>query len=205
MIRHSFQPQPRRNGFSIVELLVVTASLGILLGASIQVTQNALRREEGLNVVLAVAGWLEEIQRNAVRLGQQCTVTFDASNDVWTSKNPGERIASVTPENCAMEPSLLLPRTGFTQAANTPDRKPFKITIAHKSESWNGPQLTFTKIGSVTLTKNYVFAVQSTLTDNAFTRRCVRITQVVGTIGVGKLPNDAPLARCQWNTYDDAI
>lgn len=205
MIRHSFRPRLRRNGFSIVEMLVVTACLGFLLGASIQVTQNALRREEGVTVVLAMAGWLEEIQRNAVRLGEQCTVTFEATKEKWTPKNPGERIASVTPEACAIEPIMLLPRTGFTQASNSPDRKPFEVTIAHKSESWNGPELRFTKRGSVTLTKNFVFAVQSTITKDASTRRCVRITQVVGTIGVGKLTTDEPLERCKPDSFDEAI
>jgi type II secretory pathway pseudopilin PulG len=207
MIRHLLRSTQPRNGFSIVELLVVTACLGLLLGASISVTQNALRREEGVTVVLSVAGWLEEIQRNALRLNLEegCTVTFEASQGSWTPRNPGERIASVTPPACAIESELLLPRTGFTQGSSTADRKPFAITIAHGSGSWNGPQLVFTRRGSVPLTNHYRFAVKSLITNNKTTNRCVRITAVVGSIGVGRLPEADNSPLCQTETYDDEI
>lgn len=202
--------RPRRhahhhNGFSMVEMLMVTACLGILLGASISVTQNALRREEGVTVVLAVAGWLEEIQRNALRLNQRCTVSFDTSLNTWTPRNPGERIASVTPATCAIEPELLLPRTGFTQQASTGDRKPFAITIVHGPDSWNGPQLVFTRRGSVALTDSFRFAVKSQISSAKSTQRCIRITPVVGSIGVGKLREDEPAERCQAASFDDVI
>jgi type II secretory pathway pseudopilin PulG len=200
-LRHAHQ----RNGFSIVEMLVVTSCLGILLGASISVTQNALRREEGVTVVLAVAGWLEEIQRNALRLNQPCTVTFDTSLNTWTPRNPGERIASVTPVTCAVEPELLLPRTGFTQQASTADRKPFAITIIHGTDSWNGPQLVFTRRGSVPLTDSFRFAVKSQVSNAKSTQRCVRITPVVGSIGVGKLRENEAIERCHATSFDDVI
>jgi len=207
MNRRPLRHAHHRNGFSIVEMLVVTACLGILLGASISVTQNALRREEGVNVVLAVAGWLEEIQRNALRLNlkEGCTVTFDTSLNTWTSRNPGERIASVTPATCAVEPELLLPRTGFTQQASTADRKPFAITIVHGPDSWNGPQLVFTRRGSVTLTESFRFAVKSQISSAKSTQRCIRITPVVGSIGVGKLRENEPVERCQATSFDDVI
>jgi len=205
MNRRPLRHAHHRNGFSIVEMLVVTACLGILLGASISVTQNALRREEGVNVVLAVAGWLEEIQRNALRLNQPCTVTFDTSLNTWTSRNPGERIASVTPATCAVEPELLLPRTGFTQQASTADRKPFAITIVHGPDSWNGPQLVFTRRGSVTLSESFRFAVKSQISSAKSTQRCIRITPVVGSIGVGKLRENEPVDRCKPESFDDVI
>lgn len=205
MSRRRHSHAQHRNGFSMVEMLMVTACLGILLGASVVVTQNALRREEGVTVVLAVAGWLEEIQRNALRLNQSCTVTFDTSLNTWTPRNPGERIASVTPANCAVEPELLLPRTGFTQQASTADRKPFAITIVHSSESWNGPQLLFTRRGSVTLTSSFRFAVKSQISSAKSTQRCIRITPVVGSIGVGKLRENESAERCQATSFDDVI
>lgn len=192
-------------GFSIVEMLVATACLGILLGASVVVTQNSLRREEGLTVILAVAGWLEEIQRNALRLHRPCTVTFETTKKVWTSRNPGEPIASVEPANCAIDSTLLLPRTGFSQAAASPDRKPFAIYIDHGEGSWNGPQLVFTQHGSVPITTRYVFAVKSQINDAKFTLRCLRVTQIAGMIGVGKIKTNESVDMCKAESFDDTI
>ena len=205
---HHLRRSRRGNGFSIVEMLVATACLGILLGASIQVTNNALRREEGLAVALAVAGWLEEIQRNATRFSQPCRVTFNASlpSGPWKPINPGEPIASVLPENCAVEPVLLLPRTGFSQQASTPERKPFQIAVSYSSKDpLNGPDLIFTPTGGVTLTFRYVFHVRNALASNQVSQRCVRITSVVGSIGVGKVTPDTSGLTCKTETYDGTI
>lgn len=205
---HPLHRSRRRNAFSIVEMLVATACLGILLSASIQVTNNALRREESLAVALAVAGWLEEIQRNATRLSKPCRVTFNATqNSVgWTPMNPGEAIATVSPETCAVEPVLLLPRTGFSQQANTPDRKPFQIAINYDTkDSLNGPDLIFTPIGGVTLTFRYLFLVRNVLAGNQVSQRCVRITTAVGIIGVGKVTQGNSGVSCRPDTYDAAI
>lgn len=66
------------HGFSISELLVTVAILGILSGVVIDLGLREWRREQVNGVVLQLAGWLQSVRRGALK-GNSCTVSLTPS------------------------------------------------------------------------------------------------------------------------------
>lgn len=85
-MKHLFS---RQKAFSLTELMVTVAIIGILSSIVIQITGNEWRRERVQAVQVDLVGWLEAVRRAALR-GQSCTATIDVAADA-----PGEELGTV--------------------------------------------------------------------------------------------------------------
>jgi prepilin-type N-terminal cleavage/methylation domain-containing protein len=80
----------RDRAFSLTELMVTVAVIGILSSIVILITGNEWRRERVQAVQVDLVGWLEAVRRAALR-GNSCTVTIDTTIDT-----PGQELGTVS-------------------------------------------------------------------------------------------------------------
>ncbi|MFY8149488.1 MAG: pilus assembly FimT family protein [Prochlorococcaceae cyanobacterium] len=101
----------RKIAFSLTELMVTVAVLGILSSIVIQVTGQEWRRERVLAVQVDLVGWLEAMRRAALRNGA-CDVQF-INGPEYT---PGQILARRDPNNtnCLYNVDMSIP--GITAA-----------------------------------------------------------------------------------------
>lgn len=165
-------------GFSIVEMLVTVAVIGILSAAVIANSGDGYRRDRINSVATDLAAWLEAVQHRAMSMDQGCRVTINPSPN--TNLAPGTVIATVAPVNtsetltCSPDTSFRIPATGglpsdrFSVGGLTTD-------------------IVFTRRGSIVFTDNSQVAtnqdIRLLLTPGPL--RCVRISARLGAIRVG--------------------
>jgi prepilin-type N-terminal cleavage/methylation domain-containing protein len=160
-------------GFSITEILVTVAILGILSGVSIAFTNIELKRARINTVQLALAGWLQVIQRAALLNKSSdssaggCNVTFNAGS----GKTNGSPLAEATTSaECGPNSQLLVEVNNLGNS-----------TIGL---STNSP-ITFTPRGTVIYPDNGDnLEIQLQLSGSSLIR-CVRLNGIAGVIEVG--------------------
>lgn len=94
----------RKTAFSLTELMVTVAVLGILGSIVIQVSGQEWRRERILAVQVDLVGWLEAVRRAALRNGA-CQVRFVGSN---MTLEPGDTLAEVE-DSCLYTLPMTIP------------------------------------------------------------------------------------------------
>lgn len=178
--RRRLRPPVRTASFSLLELMVVVAIIGMINGLTIAFSGREWEREKLNAVALGLAGWLEEIRGNALRQTSDtassggCVVTVNTLNNAAA----GTTVASVSPTDCAKAPSFVLP--GLTNNAD-------RYNIANT----NGATIVFTPRGSVTANTDAI--VRIFLIGN--TRlRCVSVSSILGLIRVGSNSQAASVA-----------
>lgn len=72
--------QKRPDGFTLVELMVVVAIIGILSGFSILTFQRQLRAERLVSISRAIQGNLETWRKRAMQAGGPCLIEIDIDN-----------------------------------------------------------------------------------------------------------------------------
>jgi prepilin-type N-terminal cleavage/methylation domain-containing protein len=97
-------------GFTVVELMVAVAIIGVVSSVLFTVSQDSWRRERANAATLELAAWLDQISRSPEQNGVSCQVTVNTG-----TLAPGAVLASVTPTNCATEANLRLPGINITQ------------------------------------------------------------------------------------------
>jgi prepilin-type N-terminal cleavage/methylation domain-containing protein len=169
---HVHHSQP--NGFTLIEVLVTVAVMGILGSIVISFTGNEWRRERINTVAVELAGWLEEIRSNAFRetnsttsLGG-CEVTFTAIS----ASNASTQLASVSPTRCAANPIFRV--TGLTG------------NHTYSSASSNGTQIIFTPRG--TTMNAQPIELRLKIDSNTYLR-CFRVSENLGLIRIGRNDN----------------
>lgn len=98
-MKHRFGHQ---QAFSLTELMVTVAIVGILSSIVIQITGNEWRRERVQAVQVDLVGWLEAVRRAALR-GESCTATISTTVDT-----PGDDLGTVG-GNCLYRLPMTIP------------------------------------------------------------------------------------------------
>jgi prepilin-type N-terminal cleavage/methylation domain-containing protein len=149
-------------GFTMIELMVTVAILGIVMGIMITESGRAYNRDKLNEASLQLSSWLGEIANEPDTLGQSCTVTVTTGTIA-----SGGQIASVTPTACSSTPTLRLP--GLSNLS---------FTVGATQTSWS-----FTRRNAVDATSN----IDIKLSLSNFTAlRCVRVFAISGLLRLGR-------------------
>ncbi len=189
-LRHT-KPRPHRptsGGFTLVEMLVVVLILGMLTAVASTSLISMARRERANRVATELAGWLEQVNRDATRFNAQaggatCTVTIGNGNLA-----SGAVLATVDPVACTSESTLRVPDLygNGTTATITTNPAAFVFT----------PRGTVATINGAALPNN---EVQITISlNNQPPLRCIRLTGLIGVQQLGR-NNQVSSGTCnQW-------
>ncbi|MEI6615157.1 MAG: prepilin-type N-terminal cleavage/methylation domain-containing protein [Cyanobium sp. ELA507] len=164
---------PRRNqGFSLFEIMIVIAIIGILASQSISVYQSNLRAADAHLLTRELAAWLSEIAMVPEQLNQNCTVTLYPS----TSLNPGASMATVTPTSCAAESTLLVPG----------HQRLLSYQLGATPTSW-----TYTRRGALSTESTNIMSTNTDLiirvsVNGESPLRCLKVSGTLGLIRFGR-------------------
>jgi hypothetical protein len=164
---------PRRNqGFSLFEIMIVIAIIGILASQSISVYQSNLRAADAHLITRELAAWLSEIAMVPEQLNQNCTVTLYPS----TSLNPGASMATVTPTSCAAVSTLLVPG----------HKRLLSYQLGATATSW-----TYTRRGALSTDSTNIMSTNTDLiirvsVNGESPLRCLKVSGTLGLIRFGR-------------------
>jgi len=72
--------KPQDQGFSLVELIVVTVLIGLVSGISLPLLTRNLENEQLNAATKVAAAWLDDIRRQAIQNSTPCRVVVDSAN-----------------------------------------------------------------------------------------------------------------------------
>lgn len=165
------RPRTGEASFSLMELMIVIAIIGMINGLTIALSGREWQRDRVNGVALGLASWLEEVRSNALRqisdtaTSGGCVVTVNTLTNATT----GIGLATVSPADCASKSTFVIP--GIT---NNVDR----FNIANT----NADTIIFTPRGSVTASSDAVIRIYLV---GSTQLRCVRVSSILGLIRVG--------------------
>lgn len=165
----------RGRGFSLAELLITVAILGILSSITVNVTLGEIDRAKVNSAQISLAGWLQVVQRSALlqkssQINQGgCEVTFPNS---FANQVNNAEIAIVTPAACSPNPRLLLEVLNLGGS---------KISAAFTSQN-----ITFTPRGTMLNSADTSPVTEiMILIDRSSLLRCIRLSGLAGVIEIG--------------------
>lgn len=174
----SRRPDPRfrwpRRSFTVVELAVTVAILGILCGVIIDAGIREWRREQVTTALVELAGWLESVRRSAIK-GYSCTVTIAPGDYV-----NGDVLASVSTSVSQVGPCGTV---GAFRLKGLNSKPGFVV-----SRSGLSPSFTFTPAGTLSPAPpaNDPIVISLRLKDqNPDPHRCLLLDGMLGLIDVG--------------------
>lgn len=169
-VRPGVLRRTRTTAFSLTELMVAVAIIGLINGVTIAIGAQGWQRERLNAVALDLVGWLEEVRGNSLRQTSDnpaaggCVVTVNS----LTSAAVTTALATVSPSVCATTPTLIIP--GSTSTADRYDT------------TTNAATITFTPRGSVTSNGDTVIKV---FLRGSSQLRCVRVSAILGLVRIG--------------------
>jgi prepilin-type N-terminal cleavage/methylation domain-containing protein len=171
-------------GFSLAEILVTVAILGILSTIAVNISASEADRAKVNTAQIALAGWLQLVQRSALlqkslQTNQGgCTVNFASA---LSNQGNGTQIASVSPAACAPNPSILLdiPNLGSSSL----------------SASFTAQSIIFTPRGTISSDAESPVTEIRFLISRSSLLRCVRISGLVGVIEIGSRGSGSTLSN----------
>lgn len=175
---------PQQHGFSLAEVIVTVALIGLVMGTVITVSGAEWRRQRVNAVAQELAGWLGQVRSASQRLsGAGCLVEFSATG----TYNAGDVIARIKPSTACIG-----------QLPDTEVRIPNTQGGTSYSISRSAAELQFTPRGTATNISEVVIGVTIA---NAAPQRCVQVTPLVAFIRVGR--NDTSSSASGACTYSD--
>ncbi len=181
----SLQRRGRPQAFTVVELLVTVAVIGVLGAVTFASSQVFLRRDQANAAAAELVGWLEGISGRAGAFGP-CTVQFTTGSGMA----PGATFASLqnagTNARCTPDANLALPSSSGTNTYNV------AVTFTPNGTT----ALTFTPRGGVVASG--VEAVVKITVNNQIPLRCVRISFGTLSTGVNNTSNDVAQTCTVW-------
>ncbi|WP_411876639.1 Tfp pilus assembly protein FimT/FimU [Vulcanococcus limneticus] len=180
------KPSP---GFSIVELLVTVAVIGILGGIVIPTGITAYRIQRVNAVVTDLAGWLDEVRASADTNNISCRVSITSS----ASLRSQDIVATAT----AITPGTTTAASGVVCGSGNPMRLPGVggSSTYSVATSFSNNLFYFTQRGAISTDNTAGLAKSSGTTDaNLSIRisadgqppmRCIRLTGMLGLVRLG--------------------
>lgn len=172
-------------GFTVMELMITVAILGILSAVVIDAGLREWRREQVNSVVLELAGWLQTVRRVALK-GSSCTVTLAPPRVLPDTYVTGDQLAQVS--SCgSVQPFRLI----GIQAD-----KRFEVRLLHATND-DVTGFTFTPAGTLSPPPppETPIVITVALTDHPDARRCLRLDGLLGALDVG-VPTSASGDDC---------
>lgn len=74
------QLSSQEQGFSLIELLVVTSIIGLISGISLPMLTRNLENEQLNAATKVAAAWLDDIRRQAIQNSTPCRIVIDSAN-----------------------------------------------------------------------------------------------------------------------------
>lgn len=189
--------KPCNAGFTLTEMMVVLATIGLLAAAAISASGDSWRRQQVNAVAIELAGWLEGVRRASLK-GNPCQVTIAGG-----SLGGGATLATAA--------EIV---TGQTIAHNCLDSQPLQISATlgnsttYTIATGGSTSFKFTPRGTVNaaaanaqLTSPIV--IEISLTGSSGPLRCVRISEGLGLISVGS--SNASANTCPASSYGGRI
>jgi prepilin-type N-terminal cleavage/methylation domain-containing protein len=171
----------RASGFSLVELLVVVAIVGILAGIMGPSLMRNLRDQRLKASSESIAAWLDQLRRRAIQESRRCSITVQGAS--------GELQAS-SDNSCGTFPSFSVNEVS----------QGVLLCAASQGVSANAPACT-SGGGSATIR----FSPRGTSPDDVLLQlaipghspnRCVQLVAPLGLLRVGRIANN----RCDWSS-----
>jgi prepilin-type N-terminal cleavage/methylation domain-containing protein len=153
----------RRGGFTLIEVLIVVVTIGILSALAIDSGLRELRRERVNGLVINLAGWIETVRRSALR-GTSCTATITTGN-----LTAGSNLASADSIGCPKVAPLTVDENSTGMSFNVVS---------------SATTVTFTPRGTRYPSGSDVTIIVSLNPVGPY--RCILIKGLLGVIGLGK-------------------
>jgi len=157
-----------RQGFTLIELIVVVIILGVLASVTIASGIEMRRRDQINSVTTSLSGWIEQVRRSAQR-GVGCAVTIGGTNlrggeEYASSRSMASSNTSISDTNvCMVNDPLVIP------GSFAGNRGFFSISSA---------SLTLTPRGTAILSSDPTSIVISQ--SGSTTSRCIRLSGMLG-------------------------
>ena len=176
-------------GFSLVELMVIVAVLGILGGVVVPAGFNAYRTQQVNAVVSDLAGWLDEVRASTETNNVSCRVDITTTGTLRSQ----DVIATAT----AITPGTTTVASGVVCGSGNPLRLPgaggsgtFSVAT-----SFTNNLFYFTQRGAISTDNTAGLAKSTGTTDNNLSirvsadgqppMRCIRLTGMLGLVRLG--------------------
>ncbi|MBD2422764.1 prepilin-type N-terminal cleavage/methylation domain-containing protein [Cyanobium sp. FACHB-13342] len=177
--------------FSLAELLVVVAIIGVLSSIILGISFSILRRERANSAAIEITGWLENLRNIAMK-----RVDPDAESGgcpvIFSEK-------TVISSRDAIASSPCLPDSDLRLEAASVSEFDFQFSVLNASSNSNEPDIVFTPRGTV-FSSDQESPVLIKIFPEGGPLRCIRIDEILGVVRIGK-NNSAPSISVDCNDF----
>jgi len=181
------QEQKHISGFSLVEMMIVVATAGILAGIAIPSFQRNLKQERLKAASQQTTAWLEDVRLRAMQQSKTCSIEISADNATLkpnTSSNTCDNISQLNLRDEVENAQSLV-------VCSQSELEPVSTDCSYNNTNTVPTEIVFTPRG--TTSRGALIQLHI---DPAISNRCIAITQPLGMIRQGIKASTA----CNYNT-----